>query len=89
MSNNLHLLNNEQRQALAQWAKDFREAMPRIAALTKAAQDTHDAMINAPGWYVQDAPKPDDQPEPQEWSTGPPKVNFVDHIEVTEPEGTQ
>jgi len=90
---NLHTFTPEQRKVIVQWAKDFREAMPKIMEIRQAAQNTYDAYINAPGWHISEAPKPQDPPdhevEPEQWTMGPPKVNFVDHIELTKPEGTQ
>lgn len=91
---NLHDFTPEQRKVVVQWANDFRKAMPKIMEIKKAAQDVYDAYLNAPGWHIQEAPKPEQPPddhevEPEGWKMGPPKVNFVDKIELTKPEGTQ
>jgi hypothetical protein len=84
--NNLHLLSGEQRAALDKFQKDFQTAMPHMAAMAQTAKQLHHSMINAPVWRIVDTPKPDEVEDPQMWSVGHAKVNYVDHIKH---EGTQ
>lgn len=84
--NNLHLLSGEQQKALGQFQKDFKQALPHMAAMANTAKKLHQAMIDAPFWRVVDTPKPDEAPEPEMWSVGHAQVNYVDHIKT---EGTQ
>jgi hypothetical protein len=84
--NNIHLLSGEQQAALGKFQKDFKTAMPHMVAMAQAAKRLHQAMVDAPMWRIVDTPKPDEVEEPQMWSVGHAKVNYVDHIEH---EGTQ
>lgn len=84
--NNLHLLSGEQQQALGKFQKDLQTAMPHMIDMAKTAKRLHQNMLDAPVWRVVETPKPDEVEEPQMWSVGHAKVNYVDHIEH---EGTQ
>lgn len=85
--NNLHLLDDEQKQALGKFQKDFQTAMPAMQELARNAKAIHQAMIDAPMWNIMETPKPDTVTEqPEMWSVGHAKVNYVDHIKT---EGTQ
>lgn len=80
-ANNIHLLTDEQRAALARYQKDFQKALPQIQELAQTAKAVHQSMIDAPVWRIVDTPKPDDAPEPKPWTVGHAQVNYVDHIE--------
>ena len=84
--NNIHMLDAEQKAALARFQQDFNKALPHITAVGAAAKRLHQEMVSAPYWQIADTQKPDDAPEQQMWSVGHAKVNYVDHIEH---EGTQ
>jgi hypothetical protein len=84
--NNLHLLDDEQRAALAKYQKDFVKALPQMESLARTAQRVHEEMIKAPYWRIAETPKPEDVEEPKMWSVGHAQINYVDHIEH---EGTQ
>jgi hypothetical protein len=80
----------EQREALGKYQRDFRAALPHIAELATAAKNMHQALVDAPVWNIVQNPKPEGaQDKPQLWSVGHAKVNYVDHIETTNDEGTQ
>jgi len=79
--NNIHMADAEQKLALAQFQKDFTKALPQITALGQTAKAVHQSMVDAPFWRVVDAPKPEGAEEPEMWSVGHAKVNYVDHIE--------
>lgn len=80
--NNLHMLDGQQRGALGQYAKDFQTALPHMQAFAKTAQRLHKEMVDAPVWRVVESPKPgEQQQEPEMWSVGHAKINYVDHIE--------
>lgn len=80
----------EQRQALAKYQKDFRKALPHITQLATDAKTYYDTFMNAPAWAIADNPKAEgEQRNPQAWTVGHAKVNYVDHIETTNNEGTQ
>jgi hypothetical protein len=85
-NNNLHLLDGQQLEALGQFQKDFKQAMPHMQAMARAAQELRDAMVHAPLWRVIEAEKPEDAEEPEVWSVGHAQVNYVDSIKT---EGTQ
>jgi hypothetical protein len=81
-SDNKIQVTPEQREALGQYQRDFRAALPHIAELATA--------VDAPVWNIVQNPKPEGaQDKPQLWSVGHAKVNYVDHIETTNDEGTQ
>lgn len=84
--NNLHLLSGEQLAALGKFQKDLKTTMPHMQAMAQAAKRVHQAMIDAPVWRVVETPKPEDLAEPEPWTVGHAKINYVDHIET---EGTQ
>lgn len=84
-------VTREQREALDKYQRDFKTALPHIAELAGAAKNMHQALIDAPMWSVNPNLKPEgaqDDP-PELWTVGHAKVNYVDHIEVTNIEGTQ
>lgn len=84
--NNLHMLSGQQQQELGKFQKDLKTAMPHMMALAEAGKRLHQAMIDAPVWRVVETPKPEAVEEPEMWSVGHAKVNYVDHIKT---EGTQ
>lgn len=84
--NNLHLLDGQQREALGKFQKDLQQALPHMQGMAKTAMTLHQAIIDAPVLRVVDTPKPEGVPEPELWSVGHAKVNYVEHIEH---EGTQ
>lgn len=84
--NNIHLLSGEQQAALGTFQKDLKKVMPHMAAMAQAAKRLNQAMIDAPYWRVVETPKPDEVEEPEMWTVGHAKVNYVDHIKH---EGTQ
>jgi hypothetical protein len=84
--NHIGSLSGEQQQTLGKFQKDLKTAMPHMVAMAQAAKRLNQAMIDAPMWRVVDTPKPDEIEEPQMWSVGHAKVNYVEHIEH---EGTQ
>jgi hypothetical protein len=75
-------LNLEQRQALADFAKHMQANRRIFAETAQVAKRIHQEMINAPQWRIAETPKPEDAPEQQVWTIGPPKVNYVDHIQL-------
>jgi hypothetical protein len=80
----------EQREALGQYQRDFRKALPYITELAQSAKQMHQALVDAPMWSIVQNPKPEGaQDKPELWSVGHAKVNYVDHIETTNDEGTQ
>ena len=79
-------LNAEQRAALRKFQQDFQTAMPQLQHLAQTAKAVHQSMIDAPFWRIVDTPKPDEAEQPEMWTVGHAKVNYVDHIET---EGTQ
>jgi hypothetical protein len=86
-SSNLHLLDGEQHQALGRFQKDLKTALPHMQQMAQDAKRMHQAMIDAPVWRVMDNPRPEDaQKEPELWSVGHAKINYVDNIKT---EGTQ
>lgn len=90
-SNNLHLLDGQQRQALGQFAKDAQKVLPHMQAAAEAAKTLHRAMIDTPIWRIADGEKPDamdPDTQPKQWTVGHAEVNYVDHIE-TKSEGAQ
>lgn len=84
--NNIHLLSGEQQAALGKFQKDLKTIAPRLVEMRQAAKRLNQAMIDAPVWRVVDTPKPDEVEEPEMWTVGHAKVNYVDHIKH---EGTQ
>lgn len=85
--NNIDMLTGEQKSALGKFQTDVQTALPHMQEMARTAQALHRNMINAPVWKILDTPRPDDVPEqPQEWTVGHAKVNFVDHIKT---EGAQ
>jgi hypothetical protein len=87
-ANCLHLLDNNQQQALDQFQKDFKTVLPHMQGMAQTAKELRDRMVKAPVWRIIENPKPDDQPvqEPEMWTVGHAKVNYVDNIKT---EGTQ
>lgn len=80
----------EQREALGKYQKDFRKALPHITELAQSAKNMHQALIDAPLWSINQNPRPEGtQDKPELWTVGHAKVNYVDHIETTNIEGTQ
>lgn len=77
--NNLHLLDGQQRAELGKFGKDLRDAMPHMVEMATTAKALHKAMIEAPFWTIQDAPKPTDEEvgESEVWTVGHAKVNYV------------
>lgn len=86
--NNIHMLDGEQKAALGKFQKDFGKALPHMVEMAEAAKRLNQAMIDAPLWRVVETPKPDHVEEPEMWSVGHAKVNYVDHID-TKSEGMQ
>ena len=79
-------LSDEQRAAIAKFTKDVKKAMPHITTIGQVAKQMHQELINAPTWYLAQAPKPPGfaDPPPEQWSVGHAKVNYVDHIETSQ-----
>jgi hypothetical protein len=75
----------EQLAALNKWAADYRERMPQVAGIVNVAKDIHRQAVAAPVWRVAEGTPEvgcDKAPEVS-WNIGAPKVNYVDHIEVS------
>ena len=85
-ANSLHLLDGQQREALDQFQKDFKQVLPQMQSMAVTAKALRDRMVKAPVWRVVEAPKPEDAVEPEMWTVGHAKVNYVDNIKI---EGTQ
>lgn len=71
--------------ALNNWAAAMRAAKPKLKETAQVAQAIHKEMVAAPVWRVAEGQpevgmeRPAQQKDP--WSIGPPKVNYVDHID--------
>jgi hypothetical protein len=79
-------ISPEQLAALNKWAADYREAKPKLAAIAKTAKDIHGRAVAAPVWRVAEGTPEPGQEKPTDmpgWNIGAPKVNYVDHIEVS------
>ena len=72
----------EQDAALQKWVRDFRTVAPQIAKAAAIEQRLFQEMLDAPTWQIAETPQPDhitEQPEP--WTVGHAKVNYVDKID--------
>lgn len=78
-------LDAKQLAALNDWASTYRTTLPKMAEIATAARKVNQEMIAAPVWRaVEGEPEPG-KPKPsfdQQWNIGPPKVNYVDNIEL-------
>jgi len=77
-------LTPEQRAAVAKFKKDVKKVLPHIRTMGQVAKQVHQEFINAPTWYLAEAPKPYgfQEPPPQQWSVGHAKINYVDHVKT-------
>lgn len=78
----IHDLSGEQFEALKKFQKDFQTVAPQMQSAATAAKTLFDSMIEAPVWRIAETPRPQDVPQqPEMWSVGHAKVNYVDHID--------
>lgn len=87
--NNIGALSDEQRAALGKYAADLQRAKGPMMELAQTAKALHQAMIDAPVWHIMETPKQQDISQPELWTVGHAKVNYVEHITTTESEGAQ
>jgi hypothetical protein len=75
----------EQLAALNKWAADYRTALPTIERMVGTAKEIHARTVAAPIWRVAEgSPEAGQEPMPElKWDIGAPKVNYVDHIDVS------
>lgn len=85
--NNTGELTDEQRAALRKFQRDLKTAKPVLSRTAQVAQDLHQAMVDAPVWRVTESPPPQQvspPTQPELWTVGHAKVNYVDHIDTKE-----
>lgn len=75
-------LDAEQLSALNDFARTYREALPRMNEIAAAAMKVRDDFISADTWRMVEGDNAG-QPQPL-WSVGPPKINYVDSIELSQ-----
>jgi hypothetical protein len=78
-------LDAKQLAALNDWANTYRTTMPKMAEIATAARKVNEEMIAAPVWRAVEGRPEEGQSRPpldQQWSIGPPTVNYVDNIEL-------
>lgn len=74
-------LDAEQLAALNDFAKTYREALPRMNEIAAAARKVRDDLVSAETWKMAGIEGASGT-EPL-WSIGPPTINYVDSIELS------
>lgn len=75
-------LNDEQREALNKWQKDFQKALPFMRQTAAIEQRLFQEMLDASTWQIAETPKPEYiTEEPKPWTVGHAQVNYVDKID--------
>jgi hypothetical protein len=72
----------DQQAALTKWQKDFRTVWPQMQKTGVLAQRIFKEMVDAPQWQIAETERPEGVSEPQMWTVGHAKVNYVDHIDT-------
>lgn len=76
----LSLLTDEQREAVATFYRDCRQAAPHMKEMQETAQKIFQAWLSSPQWHANEGQKPEQPPTQDLWSVKP-EINYVDHIE--------
>ena len=81
-------LSPEQQRALAEWQRTFQKAHPLMLETQSVARRLWQEVINATEWKIAESHVPEHMKEqveqPEQWSVGHAKVNYVDHIDIKE-----
>jgi hypothetical protein len=79
-------MTTEQEHALVQWQKDYQKAAPLIAETQAVAQRVWQELLAADEWQIAQSVPPEHMrpQQPETWTVGHAKVNYVDHIDVKE-----
>jgi hypothetical protein len=77
-------LTTEQERAFAQWQRDFQKAYPLMLETQSVAKRLWQELLDAPGWRIAESEDPQHlrSEQPEMWTVGHAKVNYVDHIDV-------
>lgn len=72
----------DQQAALQKWIRDFQAVAPEILKTAAIEQRLFQEMLDAPTWQLVETERPEEiTEEPEPWTVGHAKVNYVDNID--------